>query len=182
MRDALARLISEGLVTILPNRTLLVTPFEIEEFPNYISALDLIQRAVTRLAALQRTDDDLVRIRAADAAYLAAVGTGDFQAMSERNKAFHMAIAEAGKNPYFISYYEKLLGEGQRLLHLHFDYIISTASTTTRLGRDHDEMINAIEARKADEAEKAAHEHTMLFQRRFLAYLQQNLTEKMSVG
>ncbi|MDQ0123485.1 DNA-binding GntR family transcriptional regulator [Pseudomonas lini] len=182
VRDALARLISEGLVTILPNRTLLVTPFEIEEFPNYISALDLIQRAVTRLAALQRTDDDLVRIRAADAAYLAAVGTGDFQAMSERNKAFHMAIAEAGKNPYFISYYEKLLGEGQRLLHLHFDYIISTACTSTRLGRDHDEMINAIEARKPDEAENAAHEHTMLFQRRFLAYLQQNLTEKMSVG
>ena len=51
-----------------------------------------------------------------------------------------------------------------------------------RLGRDHDEIINAIEARKPDEAEKAAHEHTMLFQRRFLAYLQQNLTEKMSVG
>jgi DNA-binding GntR family transcriptional regulator len=41
--------------------------------------------------------------------------------MSETNKAFHIAIAEAGKNPYFISYYEKLLGEGQRLLHLHFD-------------------------------------------------------------
>jgi DNA-binding GntR family transcriptional regulator len=181
VRDALARLISEGLVTILPNRTLLVTPFEIEEFPNYISALDLIQRAVTRLAALQRTDDDLVRIRAADAAYLEAVGTGDFQAMSETNKAFHMTIAEAGKNPYFISYYEKLLGEGQRLLHLHFDYIISAASTSTRLGRDHDEIVNAIANRKPDEAEHAAHEHTMLFQRRFLAYMQQNLTEKMSV-
>ena len=181
VRDALARLISEGLVTILPNRTLLVTPFEIEEFPNYISALDLIQRAVTRLAALQRTEDDLVRIRKADAAYLDAVSTGDFQAMSETNKAFHMTIAEAGKNPYFISYYEKLLGEGQRLLHLHFDYIISTASTSTRLGRDHDEIVNAIAARKPDEAEHAAHEHTMLFQRRFLAYMQQNLTEKMSV-
>ncbi|MBV6821969.1 GntR family transcriptional regulator [Pseudomonas sp. PD9R] len=183
VRDALARLISEGLVTILPNRTLLVTPFEIEEFPNYISALDLIQRAVTRLAALQRTDDDLVRIRAADATYLEAVSTGDFQAMSEANKAFHMAIAEAGKNHYFISYYEKLLGEGQRLLHLHFDYIVSSAaSTNTRLGRDHDEIVNAIQARKPDEAESAAHEHTMLFQRRFLAYLQQNLTEKISVG
>lgn len=181
VRDALARLISEGLVTILPNRTLLVTPFEIEEFPNYISALDLIQRAVTRLAAMQRTDDDLVRIREADAAYLDAVSSGDFQAMSETNKAFHMAIAEAGKNPYFVSYYEKLLGEGQRLLHLHFDYIIGVASTTTRLGRDHDEIVNAIAARKPDDAEHAAHEHTMLFQRRFLAYMQQNLTEKMSV-
>jgi DNA-binding GntR family transcriptional regulator len=102
--------------------------------------------------------------------------------MSETNKALHMAIAEAGKNPYFISYYEKLLGEGQRLLHLHFDYIISTASTCAPIGRDHDELVNAIQARNPDEAEKAAHEHTMLFQRRFLAYLQQNLTEKMSVG
>jgi DNA-binding GntR family transcriptional regulator len=181
VRDALARLISEGLVTILPNRTTLVTPFEIEDFPNYISALDLIQRAVTRLAATQHNDEDLERIRTADAVYLDAVTSGDFQAMSETNKAFHIAIAEAGKNPYFISYYEKLLGEGQRLAHLHFDYIISAASTTTRLGRDHDEIIDAITARNPDEAEKAAHEHTMLFQRRFLAYMQQNLTQSVSV-
>lgn len=181
VRDALARLISEGLVTILPNRTTLVTPFEIEDFPNYISALDLIQRAVTRLAATQHNDEDLERIRTADAVYLDAVTSGDFQAMSETNKAFHIAIAQAGKNPYFISYYEKLLGEGQRLAHLHFDYIISAASTTTRLGRDHDEIIDAIAARNPDEAEKAAHEHTMLFQRRFLAYMQQNLTQSVSV-
>jgi DNA-binding GntR family transcriptional regulator len=181
VRDALARLISEGLVTILPNRTTLVTPFEIEEFPNYVSALDLIQRAVTRLAALHRTEEDLMRIRAADAAYLEAVTSGDFHAMSEINMAFHMAIADAGKNPYFISYYEKLLGEGQRLLHLHFDYIISSVNSSTQLGRDHDEMIDAIAARDADKAEQAAHEHTMLFQRRFLAYLQQNLTQGMSV-
>lgn len=74
------------------------------------------------------------------------------------------------------------MGEGHRLLHLHFDYIISTAISSTSLGRDHDEIVDAIEARDPDEAEKAAHEHTMLFQRRFLAYLQQNLTAKMSVG
>ena len=181
VRDALARLTSEGLVTILPNRTTLVTPFEIEEFPNYVAALDLIQRAVTRLAALQRSDEDLQAIRKADAAYMAAVESGDFQAMSELNKAFHMAIAEAGRNPYFVSYYERLLGEGQRLLHLHFDYIVSSAGTA-RLGRDHEEIIEAIVARDAEAAEKAAHEHTMLFQRRFLEYMQQNLTAKMSLA
>lgn len=90
-------MLTARFVQFLPNRTLLVTPFEIEEFPNYISALDLIQRAVTRLAALHRTDEDLIRIRGADAAYLDAVSTGDFQAMSETNKALHMAIAEAGE-------------------------------------------------------------------------------------
>ncbi|HBO3329422.1 GntR family transcriptional regulator [Metapseudomonas otitidis] len=181
VRDALARLITEGLVTILPNRTTLVTPFEIEEFPKYVAALDLIQRAVTRLAALQRTEEDLVAIRKADAAYMQAVTSGDFQAMSELNKAFHMVIADAGKNPYFVSYYERLLGEGQRLLHLHFDYIISSANNE-KLGRDHEEIIQAIADRNADAAEKAAHEHTMLFQRRFLDYMQQNLTAKMAIS
>ena len=82
---------------------------------------------------------------------------------------------------YFVSYYERLLGEGQRLLHLHFDYIVSSAGTA-RLGRDHEEIIEAIAARDAEAAEKAAHEHTMLFQRRFLEYMQQNLTAKMNLA
>jgi DNA-binding GntR family transcriptional regulator len=180
VRDALARLISEGLVTILPNRTTLVTPFEIEEFPKYISALDLIQRAVTRLAAVHRTEADLVRIRKADDVYMQAVESGDFQAMSETNKALHMAIAHAANNPYFVGYYERLLGEGQRLLHLHFDFTISSP-TAAKLGRDHDELIDAIARKDADAADKAAHEHTMLFQKRFLDYMRQNMTESMAI-
>jgi DNA-binding GntR family transcriptional regulator len=180
VRDALARLISEGLVTILPNRTTLVTPFEIEEFPKYISALDLIQRAVSRLAATQHTASDLARIRKADEVYMEAIASGDFQAMSETNKALHMAIAHAANNPYFLGYYERLLGEGQRLLHLHFDFTVSSP-TATKLGRDHDDLIDAIARRDANAAEKAAHEHTMLFQKRFLDYMKQNLTESMAI-
>lgn len=180
VRDALARLISEGLVTILPNRTTLVTPFEIEEFPKYISALDLIQRAVTRLAALHRSEAELARIRKADDVYMQAVESGDFQAMSETNKALHMAIAHAANNPYFVGYYERLLGEGQRLLHLHFDFTV-TSPTASKLGRDHADLIDAIARKDADAAEKLAHEHTMLFQKRFLDYMRQNMTESMAV-
>ncbi|SAL55121.1 GntR family transcriptional regulator [Caballeronia arvi] len=180
VRDALARLISEGLVTILPNRTTLVTPFEIEEFPKYISALDLIQRAVTRLAALYRTESDLARIRKADDTYMRAIDSGDFNAMSETNKGLHMAIAHAANNPYFIGYYERLLGEGQRLLHLHFDYTV-TSPSATKLGRDHADIIDAIARKDADAAEQLAHEHTMLFQKRFLDYMRQNMTESMAV-
>lgn len=181
VRDALARLISEGLVTILPNRTTLVTPFEIEEFPKYISALDLIQRAVTRLAALHRTSADLVRIRKADDQYMQAVEKGDLQALTETNKALHIAIAHAANNPYFIGYYERLLGEGQRLSHLHFDFTV-TSPTAAKLGRDHADLIDAIERKDADMAEKLAHEHTMLFQKRFLDYMRQNMTESMAVS
>ena len=180
VRDALARLISEGLVTILPNRTTLVTPLEIEEFPKYVSALDLIQRAVTRLAALHRTQEDLAILKKADAAYMKAVESGDAEALTERNKQLHMAIAHAAKNPYFVGYYERLLGEGQRLTHLHFDYTV-TSPHATKLGNDHSEIIDAIARKDADLAEKLAHEHTMLFQKRFLDYMRQNMTESIAI-
>lgn len=180
VRDALARLISEGLVSILANRTLLVTPFEIEEFPNYIAALDLTQRAITRLAALNRSEQDLLRIRQANSDYVAALGQGSFEAMSELNKAFHMEIARAGHNPYFTRHYEKLLGEGQRLLHLHFDFIVSSQGLSGA-DHDHDGIIEAIANRQADLAEQASHTHTLLFRDRFLQFMQQNLTTSISL-
>lgn len=109
-----------------------------------------------------------------------AVDSGDFNAMSETNKALHMAIAHAAINPYFVGYYERLLGEGQWLLHLHFDFTVSSP-TATKLGRDHADTIDAIARKDADAAEKLAHEHTMLFQKRFLDYMRQNMTESMAL-
>nr|WP_260436548.1 hypothetical protein [Burkholderia sp. Bp9004] len=53
--------------------------------------------------------------------------------------------------------------------------------TAAKLGRDHDELIDAIAQRDADAAERAAHEHTMLFRKRFLDYMKQNMTESMAV-
>lgn len=180
VRDALARLVSEGLVTILPNRTALVTPFEINEFPQYIAAIDLTQRAVTRLAALNRSDADLQRICQANASYSLALSGSNFQDMSELNKAFHMEIARAGRNAYLTHAYEKLLGEGQRLLHLHFDFIMST-QTLTAPQHDHDRIIQAIIERNPDAAEAASSEHTLLFRDRFLDFMKQNLTRSISV-
>lgn len=181
VRDALARLIAERLVTILPNRTTLVAPFEIEEFPNYIAALDLTQRAVTRLAALNRSDADMAKIRAANERYVTALTSEGFQTMTEQNKAFHMVIARAGGNPYLTTYYERLLDEGQRLLHLHFDFVISSRNLT-QPEQDHDTLMDAIERRQADAAERAAHDHTMLFRDRFLDFMKQNLTAGLSIA
>lgn len=180
VRDALARLVSEGLVTMLPNRTTLVTPLEIEDFPKYISALDLIQRAVTRLAALNCTHVELDRIRKADAVYMRAVTSGDFHALTETNKTLHMEIGQAANNSYFLKHYERLLDEGQRLSHLHFDFMV-TSSTEDELGQDHADLIDAIARKDADAAESLAHEHTMLFQNRFLNMMRQNTTQSMAI-
>ncbi len=65
IREALARLSSEGLVVILPSRSTIVTPIDFEGMPHFLDALDLLQRAVTRLAAVRRSETDLAKIIAA---------------------------------------------------------------------------------------------------------------------
>jgi DNA-binding GntR family transcriptional regulator len=42
-------------------------------------------------------------------------------------------------------------------------------------------MIDAIVRKDADAAEKLAHKHTMLFQKRFLDSMRQNMTESMAL-
>ncbi len=181
IREALIRLAGDGLVVTLQNRTTIVTPVDITRFPQYVDALDLAQRINTRLAAELRSDADLAAIAAEQKGFIAAVQSKDYLAMSETNKAFHMAIARAGKNTYLATFYEKLLDEGRRILHLHFDYI-----ERTREGRlltdEHEEMIDAIHARDVDRADRLAHAHARQFRDHFLDFLRANYTATADLG
>ena len=179
IRDALARLQSEGLVTMLSNRSVIVKPIDFEGLPRYLDALDLIQRAVTRLAAAYRSPAQLEEIDATNQAYMRVVEAADFEMMSEKNKEFHLSISRAAGNPYLTQYYENLLDEGQRLIHLQLNFIISSRSRS--VGNDHQEIITAITEQDMDKAEQAAHEHTNLFRQRFIDYLNTNHTTVMNL-
>jgi DNA-binding GntR family transcriptional regulator len=181
IREALIRLSGDGLVVNLPNRTTIVAPVDIARFPQYVDALDLAQRINTRLAAELRTDQDIKEIEAAQQGFIAAVNSRDHLAMSEANKQFHMAIARAGRNPYFASFYEKLLDEGRRILHLHFDYIEKT-NDGRLLTDEHEEMIGAIRARDVARADRLAHDHSRQFRDRFLDFLRANYTSSIDLS
>ena len=138
-----------------------------------VEALDIAQRMNTRLAAELRTDEDLRVIAAQQAAFVAAVRTGNHLAMSEANKAFHMAIADAGRNPYLASFYERLLNQGRRMLHLHFEFLEKNEEAVL-LTDEHDEMLDAIRKKDAARADRLAHAHTRQFQENFVDYLRHN--------
>jgi DNA-binding GntR family transcriptional regulator len=170
VREALIRLAGDGLVVALSNRSTIVAPVDVQSFPRYVDALDVAQRMNTRLAALMRTDADLVAIARAQVSFEAAVAGGSHLAMSGTNKDFHMAIAEAGKNPYLSAFYERLLDQGRRILHLHFAYLERTRDGEI-LTDEHSRMLDAITARDAELADRLAHEHTRQFRANFMAYL-----------
>jgi DNA-binding GntR family transcriptional regulator len=181
VREALIRLAAEELVVTLPNRSTIVAPIELASFPKYVDALDIAQRVTTRLAAELRTDADLAAMASRQRRFEAAVKSGDHLAMSETNKDFHMAIAHAGRNPYFTSFYEKLLDQGRRMLHLHFEFLERTHEGYL-LTDEHHEMLAAIKAKDVERADKLAHDHTRQFRDNFIAFMKENYATDIVLG
>ncbi len=181
VREALIRLAGEDLVVTLSNRSTIVAPIEVATFPKYVEALDIAQRMNTRLAAELRTEADLKAIAKRQKEFEAAVKTGNHLQMSEANKQFHMAIAHAGKNPYLASFYERLLNQGQRMLHLHFEYLERTHEGYL-LTDEHNQMLEAIRAKNVDLADELAHAHTRQFQQNFIDFMRENYATDVSLG
>jgi DNA-binding GntR family transcriptional regulator len=181
VREALIRLSVEDLVVTLPNRSTIVAPIDIITFPKYVDALDIAQRMNTRLAAELRTEADLKIMSSRQRKFEAAIKTGDHLAMSEANKDFHMAIAQAGRNPYLTGFYEKLLDQGRRMLHLHFEFLERTHEGYLLTG-EHDEMLAAIKARDVDRADRLAHDHTRQFRDNFIRFMKENYTTDVTLA
>ena len=126
------------------------------------------------------SEDDLKTIAKRSKEFEAAVKTGNHLGMSEANKRFHMAIADAGRNPYLASFYEKLLSQGQRMLHLHFEYLERTHEGYL-LTDEHNLMLEAIRAKDVERADDLAHAHTRQFQNNFIEFMRENYTTDVTL-
>lgn len=154
IREALVRLAGEGLVTTLPNRSTVVTAIDFLNLPQFFDALTLMYRVTTRLAARDHRPEDVPNIHSAQAAFSQAVTRQDALAMIATNREFHLAIARAGRNPYYTALFAKLLDEGRRILRFYY------YSFEDRLPRqyieEHDSIITAVEVRDIDRADALA--------------------------
>jgi len=157
IREAMVKLAGEGLVVTLPNRFTIVAPIDFPNLPQFFDALSLMYRVTTRLAAANRTEDELAGIWELQHGYTKAVEASDVPAMIEVNRNFHAAIARAGKNRYYTDLFTRLLDEGRRLLRLYY------SSYNDKLPKiylqEHEVMLAAIERQDIEAADKIAQAH-----------------------
>lgn len=100
IRQALARLAHDGIVTIIPNRGGFVSSPTTEEARAVFDARRLIEpHLVRRLAAVSR-EEEIDRLRAHVALESAARGANDQRSIIRLSGQFHELIAEMAGNPY----------------------------------------------------------------------------------
>jgi len=158
IREALVRLAGDGLVTLLPNRSTVVSQIDFPNLHHFFDALTLMYRVTTRLAAQFHDASDLQAIRARQSVFAEAVLAGDTAGMTQLNRDFHVAIAEAGRNPYYLQLFSRLLDEGRRILLLYY-YPTFEPSLPHPYIQEHEAIIAAVAARDVDTCDRLAKEH-----------------------
>lgn len=181
IRQAMQRLATEGFLEILPNRGARVTPLDLEEARSFFEAFETLQAITNHLAARRHDDKALAEIEETHQRYDQAAKALDVPEMIESNRAFHQAIARAGKNTQFERLIADLLVKAIRFKGIwylqrdtgYFEQIIE------RSRREHDTILAAIAARQPAEAEKLAYEHVASFRAPLLDYLQMSAAPEL---
>lgn len=157
IREALVRLSAEGLVSTLTNRATIVSNIDFLGLSDFFDALTLMYRVTTRLAAAKHTPADIEEILKIQQTFARAVEERDALAMISTNRDFHVAIAQAGRNRYYVDLFTRLLDEGRRILRLYyssFNDVLPKQYVT-----EHEDLIRAIVDRDLARADALAAAH-----------------------
>ncbi|HEY7596411.1 MAG TPA: GntR family transcriptional regulator [Actinophytocola sp.] len=153
IREALSKLQHDGLVE-RNDRGLVVRERSPEEVLDIYETRIALEGTAARMAAERRNSHDLILLRRA-MGRLEVSSTDDVDAMVRANRQFHTAVWRASHNTSLIDLLERLD------LHL-VRYPASTLESPGRWERSneqHHAIVDAIEARDSDGAEKCAVSH-----------------------
>lgn len=186
VREALIRLASEELVTLLPNRGAQVTQIDISDVPQFFEALDICQRMVLRLSAQRRSDAQLEELRALNQKFESAARAHDIVAMSSFNRDFHNVTAQSCGNKYVASLYEDLLSVSVRLALSAYGTALLDSEVDESYYNEvidqHNAMLDALARRDSNGAEEIGKTHLDLFRGRIVRALETDLGREVDLS
>jgi DNA-binding GntR family transcriptional regulator len=150
LREALVRLVHEGLVQAIPRSGYRVTPVTIQDVQDIFALRLLLEPAAARLAAGRIDERVLTQL---NEPCLAGYTPGDRSSESDflrANREFHVAIANASGNRRLARVLEHLLEGTERLFHMG----LAVRDRTDEMRHEHEALMSALLAGDGDAAAK----------------------------
>jgi DNA-binding GntR family transcriptional regulator len=157
IRIALDRLQSEGLVRIEPNRGAVVTSLTLEEVIDIITARELLESAVARMAAKQIKPTHIRGLEECLHTMHQAISTAEYDVYSKTNKAFHKIICDASGTRTIPELIDLLRS---RLTRLPMRTLLIPGRCNQSL-TEHEAILNSLKSKNAEEAETNAKRHML---------------------
>ncbi|MBL4758623.1 MAG: GntR family transcriptional regulator [Rhizobiales bacterium] len=157
IREALARLEQEGLVRIVPRKGVFIVRKSKQDILEMILVWAALESMAARLVTSVATNEDIASLRTMFATFNNNQIRAQIDEYSETNISFHQRILELARIP--------LLTEITDGLFIHMQAIRArTISEGDRVNRsivDHFHIIEALESRDAELAERLVREHSL---------------------
>jgi DNA-binding GntR family transcriptional regulator len=155
VREALRRLAAEGLVEMRTNRGARVADVDQAGMRVSYEARTVIEPGAARLAAAQRLEEPLARMRAAVAEQRRSLR--NVRRSFEANREFHLALAAASGNEFLSQFAERLWVA--RIGETIYERQVETQERMLLDVREHEQILEAIEAGDARRAESLTRRH-----------------------
>lgn len=177
IRQALARLRDDGLIYSRQGSGSFVRNIEAEpqvQFPAIGSVADLqqflnfregVEGEAASMAAVGRSNEQMQSIREA-AQQLG--GEADLAVLSQRDFAFHLAVAEASANSFYVNTLTSLKDHMFMSMSLAWNFSGGKADFRDTVAKQHDAIVRAIEARDPAAAREAMRSHIQWEQSRLM--------------
>lgn len=161
VREALARLVQEGLVHNIPRHGYEVAPVTLRDVQHLFGLRLIVEPATVQLAA---GHVDTTQLRRLDELCQAGYTIGDHESVTRflrANHEFHTTLARASGNPRLAEVVERLLEESERLFHIG----LMLRNRTAEMAHEHQELVDALIAGDSEAARRIAVQQILTSQR-----------------
>ncbi|MDR8018008.1 GntR family transcriptional regulator [Nesterenkonia aerolata] len=152
MREALRRLEAEGLVVIDTHKNARVTSLSAQEATHLFELREKLDPMASKLAAVRRTQDDVVSIQQALRNMRPLQDEKDLDALVS-HREFHRAVYRASHNPLLIHTLEGLWDKADRYRQVGIAARRDDDADRNRVHREHEEIAEAVIGGEPDAAE-----------------------------
>lgn len=156
VREALRQLEAQGLITLSPSRSAIVTPLDPDDLRAIYRLRISVEPELAALSAPGRTDAEIAEL---DDMVRATFGDVLGEAFWEPHRRFHAAIIEPAASAWDRRMLTPLWDASERYTRLVFDPVEAPESFAAHRAHAHDELVDAARSRDPNRVRAAVRAH-----------------------